>query len=287
MIKLRNLICEIIAERMSYADLMKSSDKARYDRSKRIPVKPLVVKSINDREAWKFSYKTPSDENTTGLRHQGFIYFFKDDINTGEENVMKLDCSVDCSCPDYKYRWAYNNKKADAGELGGNSLNKNNGASPQPYNDFGPGLCKHLLALKEYLKTEVNFEPTQPSQTSQPQGPRPVKPVVVPASPPPDKAPPEEPEEIPVEKEPTDPTQSPEPTDGEELPIEPETQPEVPTLNAPEEPDEVPIQGEVPEEPPAEENPDKKKIKEMVSNVNELSKSLDDICRNQPIFIVK
>jgi hypothetical protein len=173
MLKLRDLICEIIAERMSYEDLMANSDTERKDRASRIPARSLVVRSVNDREAWKFSYKTPKSEITTskqfpnGQRHQGFIYFYKDDIKVGE-NAMKIDCSVDCSCKDYRYRMSYANKSQEAGENGPSSLNK--GFNYPSSINRGPGLCKHLISLKEYLKTEVET-------TAAPVTPPPVKPT--------------------------------------------------------------------------------------------------------------
>lgn len=274
MIKLRNLILEIIAERMSFADLMAVSDPARKNRASRIPAKSLAVRSINDREAWKFSYKTPKDENTTGLRHQGFIYFFKEDIQPGD-NAMKVDCSVDCSCPDYKYRFSYANKAADAGENGPTSLNK--GLNYPSSINRGPGLCKHLIALKEYLRTEIEGEPEQPPQEpTQPQRPqKPPTPVAIPKSPASGTVPPEEPEQPEV---PQEPTQAPD--------VEPETEPQQPTTDqTPQGPEEVP-QDQEPEEPNPEEEPDKKKLKETNMGIN-IVQSLDELCKNSPLFIVQ
>jgi hypothetical protein len=271
MIKLRNLICEIIAERMSYAELMKASDPERADRASRIPSKSLVVRSLNDREAWKFSYKTPRDENTTGLRHQGFIYFFKEGITPGD-NAMTLDCSTDCDCADYKYRWAANNYRAGAGEIGANSLNKNNGTTPRTGNS--PGLCKHLLSLKAYLQTEIEGEPTSPEEPVQGE-----KPVVIPKSPDPNVMPPEEPEPI----EPEDPTQTPEPDKEKELQAEP-TEPDVDPTQTPQGPEEPEGQ---PTEEPEDENPEKKKLKEVSVDKGRISKILDNICKTKPIFVIK
>lgn len=269
MIKLRSLISEMLVEKMSYEDLMRSSDPARKDRASRIPAKSLVAKSINDREAWKFSYKTPRDENTTGIRHQGFIYFYKEEMAPGD-NAMKIPCSVDCSCPDYKFRFSYANKQQDAGENGPNSLNK--GLSYPSSINAGPGLCKHLIALKEYLRTKIETEPEPPVAPDQPA----EKPVVVPASPPKDKTPPEEPE--PESKD--DPTQTPEPE-----PVEPNQTPtpEVPDpTQSPKKPEEVPLNQQ---EEPSTEIPDEKKLKETF-NRSRIAKALDEFCRNNRIFIV-
>ncbi len=281
MIKLRDLICEIIAERMSYADLMSVSDPNRKDRAKRIPAKSLVVRADDDREAWKFSYKTPKDESTTGLRHQGFIHFFKDDINSGD-NAMQIDCSVDCSCPDYKYRWAYNNARAGAGELGAGALNRNNGAAPKI--NLGEGLCKHLLSLKEYLKTKIDGEPVQPPDAQKGVS---VDPVVHPASPPPEKVPAEDPVDVEPEEIPVDPTQSPDVDVG--LQDEPEQPVEDPT-QTPQEP-EIDPDVKTQEDPPIDDpntqqnNPDKK-LKENITDKSKIIKILDSLCRNKNVFIV-
>jgi len=265
MIKLRNLICEIISEKMSYSDLMKSSDPERVDRASRIPARSLVVRSLNDREAWKFSYKTPRNENTTELRHQGFIYFFKEEINVGD-NAMEIPCSVDCDCRDYKYRFSYANKQQDAGENGPNSLNK--GLNYPSVINEGPGLCKHLYSLKAYLQTEIEG---QPSITIEPE-----QPVVVPKSPSPDDVPPDE---EPEEEQPVDPTQTPEP---EIDPTEPTSDVENPT-QTPQEPKDVDQDQQ--EEPVDEPEKNKKKLKETL-NRTKISKSLDEFCKKNRIFIV-
>lgn len=255
---------------MSYDQLMNASDSARKNRATRIPSKSLVVKSINDREAWKFSYKTPREENTTGLRHQGFIYFFKEFMEPGD-NAAKIPCSVDCSCPDYRYRFSYANKTQDAGENGSNSLNK--GLNYPSSINRGPGLCKHLISLKEYLKTNIEGE-EEPK--TEPQQQIPVQqPVAIPAPQKPEAMPPEEPEEVP--EKPIDPTQTPEP---EEEPIA-KTEPV-------EDPTQTPQEPEKEEEPlPPEEEPNKKKkpLKEWEDRI-ELFKALDEFCKKNPIFII-
>lgn len=255
MLKLKPLIMESLLERMSYKELMDMSTPERKDRASRIPARSLAVRSVNDREAWKFSYKTPKTENTTGLRHQGFIYFYKESIRPGE-NAMTIDCSTDCSCPDYRYRFSYANKQQDAGENGFTSLNK--GYNYPSSINRGPGLCKHLLSLKEFLKTNIEAEPTQPE--------RPVKPV--PKTPPPEKTPPEEPEEIPIDKTQTPDTEEPVKPEEEE-PVEDPTQ-------TPEGPDK--------EEGEEEENPEE--LKESGFDRNKISMALDEFCRTHPLFIV-
>jgi hypothetical protein len=270
MIKLRPLICEIIAEKMSYQDLMNSSDPARIDRGSRIPSTSLAVKSINDKEAWKFSYKTPRDENTTGRRHQGFIYFFKDNMNIGD-NAMKIPCSVDCSCPDYKFRFSYANKQQDAGENGPNSLNK--GLNYPSSINKGPGLCKHLISLKEYLRTHIEPQPDSSNQHQTIQPPK-GTPVVIPKT---TKQGEEDPTKVTV-----DPTQTPKPE--KDLP-DTSKQVDDPT-QTPQEPDND-QKDELPTDQEPVVDPNKKeKLKEFNNNFN-LAKSLDEFCKKFPIFIIK
>lgn len=288
MIKLRYLISEIIAERLSYSDLMRSSDPKRKDRSHRIPARSLKVFSENDKEAWKFSYKTPRDENTTGLRHQGFIYFFKDSITPGD-NALTLDCSVDCGCPDYKYRWAYNNAQSDAGEIGSNSANKNNGTPPQI--NLGIGLCKHLLSLKEYLRTKIESEPSTTDNSDSVK-----KPIVVPKNPPSTSIPSDDSDQSDFDSDvdsdvPTsddnsnidDPTQSPDQTDNTHLQTFKTTTPNDPT-QAPDTATDVDIT-----EPDQTDDPNsvdtKHKLKETV-NKNKIETCLNNLCNNHRIFIV-
>lgn len=271
MIKLKQLIQHLLVEKMSYTDLMNNSDSDRKDRGGRIPARSLVVKSVNDKEAWKFSYKSPSDENTTGLRHQGFIYFFKDSVDIGND-ASDIPCSVDCSCPDYKFRFSFSNKQQGAGENGSNSLNK--GLNYPSSVNQGPGLCKHLISLKEYLRTKVDAPPQQPSEPEQSV----KKPVVVPRTPSPNEVPAEEPTEEPTEKPigSEDPTQTPEPESDE-----------LSTSSKPvEDPTQTPQEPEGDEEPtPEEPDPEEKPLKERVNKTN-LFKSFDEFCERNPIFII-
>ena len=67
-----------------------------------------------------------------------------------------MECKVDCGCPDYMYKFAHNNFKQGAGDIGPDSLNKCINRPPQPAYDIGEGLCKHLAALRNYLKTKIS-----------------------------------------------------------------------------------------------------------------------------------
>jgi hypothetical protein len=281
---------EVLAERMSYSDLMRASDPKRIERSARIPAKSMLVRSVNDRESWKFSYKTPFGESETGLRHTGFIYFFKDGLQPGD-NAMSIDCSVDCSCPDYKYRWAYNNAADQAGELGATSLNKNNGSPPKV--NLGNGLCKHLLSLKEYLNTRIESDKTVPDTATDPAtSPKSTgKPVVVPKSPD-NTTTPQDSEEPPPQdgSDNIDKTQSPDPEnpasdDQGTVPVEP-------TSDTPQEPE--PSSDDVDavdaeKDNNVDKNTKKKLNKDALTesdSAKNIARRLDVICNTHRLFIL-
>ncbi len=177
MISFAKIMQTVLTERMSFSDLYSTSDPARIDRSADVKSKSLRVTSMDGQEAWTFSYK--SSPSTTGHRWHGYVRFLKD-TEGHAGSAADLDCMVDCDCPDYRYRFAYNNAKEEAGALGPNSWNKNNGQPPRPRDqggvgDYGTGMCKHLISLGEYLKT--NIEPTAPEP---PKVPAPKAPTVKP-----------------------------------------------------------------------------------------------------------
>lgn len=189
MISLKKIVQSFLCERMTFNQLVAASagkpDPSRMGRSDHVKSKSVRVTTIDEQEAWTFSYKSQGHHSTTGDRHHGYVRFFKDNVRANEQ-ASNIDCMVDCDCPDYKYRWAYNNAKAGAGTTGNASWNGNNGSPPKPreqggVGQLGEGLCKHLISLGRFLQTEV--EPEQPeTPTQQPQKTQPTptssKPVV-------------------------------------------------------------------------------------------------------------
>jgi hypothetical protein len=144
---------------------------------------------MDDTEAWTFSYKSQGSHSTTGKRWRGYVRFLKENV-LATDNVEDLDCKLYCDCPDYVYRYAYNNNRTDAGDLG-----RNNGQPPRPRNahppgvgDFGNGMCKHLAAIGRFLESNINApepddekpsaapakEPSKIAKTRPSQGPRTV-----------------------------------------------------------------------------------------------------------------
>lgn len=168
MISFAKIMQRVLTERMSFSDLYSTSTPDRIDRSKNVNARSLRVTSMGGQEAWTFTYK--SNPSTTGHRWHGYVRFFNENVNQAR-SAADLDCMVDCDCPDYRYRFAYNNAKQDAGALGPDSWNQNNGQAPRPValggvGDYGTGMCKHLIALGEFLKT--NIEPNAPEPEEKP-----------------------------------------------------------------------------------------------------------------------
>lgn len=143
----------ILFERLSFNDLLSRSEEGRIGRSDTVSVRPNVITTIEDDEAWTFKYK--SSPSTTGLRHKGYIRFYKDSLDT-TKSADDIECIVDCSCPDFRYVWAYADTKQDASVIGNKSYNQCINAAPHVTNPTQtPGMCKHLIGLTDYLKTKV------------------------------------------------------------------------------------------------------------------------------------
>lgn len=64
----------------------------------------------------------------------------------------ELNVKVSCSCPDYMFRFEWANAQAGASDI-----LYGNGDPPDETNpNHTPGLCKHLLALRNILKERHN-----------------------------------------------------------------------------------------------------------------------------------
>ena len=152
-----------LAENMSYEELLKltadtprspDDDTNRIDRSKNVRVRSIPVSVESGLEQWNFKYKSDKSTGNPGDPLEGHIIFLKGEIDRNDD-VAKLECKVDCSCPDYQYKFAYNNYAKGAGDIGPDSLNNAINRPPKQAYDIGEGLCKHLSALAKYLATKV------------------------------------------------------------------------------------------------------------------------------------
>lgn len=161
------MLRKVLTEKMSFRDLLRTSDPVRISRGKHeVRARSIKVISEDNQELWTFNYK--SNPSTTGNRWHGYVRFFKEDVSQAD-NAEDLYCQVDCDCPDFRYRWAYNNSRADVTPVGSDSINGNNGHPPRnPNNDLGVGMCKHLCSLAEFLKTKIEPVAPEPDELPEP-----------------------------------------------------------------------------------------------------------------------
>lgn len=175
MISFAKLMRQVLSERVSFRDLFRISEPGRKQRAKTdVKARSIRVNTMDEQEVWTFNYK--SNPSTTGNRWHGYVRFFKEDVSH-KDNAMDLHCMVDCDCPDYRYRYAYNNARADIGVVGSQPewkyANQNNGKPPRPradggVGDYGVGMCKHLCSLAEFLKTQIEPDAPEPDDEIEP-----------------------------------------------------------------------------------------------------------------------
>lgn len=191
MISFAKIMRQVLTERMSFKDLLGAAGTTRpyktdpntnrADRGRaHVNARSIRVMATENGEAWTFRYKSDHATSTTNSPYHGFVKFFKEIYDKDNVSANDLDCMVDCDCPDYRFRFAYNNAQAGAGTIRGQNgvpgwkhHNDNNGAAPKPVDqggvgDYGPGICKHLSALTEYLKTKVEPEAPEPEEEPEP-----------------------------------------------------------------------------------------------------------------------
>nr|WP_288916228.1 hypothetical protein [uncultured Pseudomonas sp.] len=153
-----------LAERMTFDKLFRVSDPKRVTRSFTVKGPPLEIDSYQDSIYYAYNFK--SQPSTTGLRHRGYVKFFKP-RHGGQKPLQHLECLVDCTCPDFKYRWAWANKQRGSGRVGTQSLNQALNRAPRHTNPKSkPGLCKHILATREYIYGLLSSFPSDRADTA-------------------------------------------------------------------------------------------------------------------------
>jgi len=148
------LLAHGLKEDMSYEELLKLTTPERKEKAANVNVRSLPVSVEKNGEQWNFRYKSSPQTTITDKPFRGSISFLKDHVDRND-NTMKLKCKVDCGCPDFMYRFAYNDASKNASQVGPDSLNKALNRKPKPAYDYGEGLCKHLVALGGFLKTKI------------------------------------------------------------------------------------------------------------------------------------
>lgn len=137
-----------ITEALTFDQMFRLSEPKRVVRSRTVKGPPLEVRAFDDATYHFFNFK--SNPSTTGLRHRGYIKFKKP---RKDLPLSQVQCEVDCTCPDFRFRWAHVLKQHGASRVGPNSLNQALNRAPRITNPTGRvSLCKHLLALKDYIQ---------------------------------------------------------------------------------------------------------------------------------------
>jgi hypothetical protein len=161
--QVQNQIC--LCERLSFDKLFRFSEPKRVKRSLTVKGPPLEIDSYQDTVYYAFNFK--SNPSTTGLRHRGYIKFFKPRSGT-QQPLQHLECEVDCTCPDFRYRWAWVLKQHKSSRVGPSSLNQAWNKAPKITNPARiPGLCKHILAAREYIYGLLSAFPSNAPDTAE------------------------------------------------------------------------------------------------------------------------
>jgi len=141
---------KFLYEDLTFDQLFRYSEPKRVKRSDTVRGPPLEINANSDTVYHSFNFK--SFPSTTGLRHHGFIKFKKPKVGNPRKPLQHIPCEVDCTCPDYRYRFAWVNKQKGAGRVGASSMNQAHNRAPRITNPAGiPGLCKHILATRDYI----------------------------------------------------------------------------------------------------------------------------------------
>jgi hypothetical protein len=149
---------------LSFSQIYGLSDPKRVLRAQTVRMPPLDV------EAWKkgmrYIFSCKSFPSTTGQRQKGFLEFEK----PKNKDIPLEDCKLKlgCTCPDFKYRWAWSLSQRGAADVGPDSLSQCINRAPRITNPKNiPGTCKHVLALARFLYgQDANFIPTEDPDSS-------------------------------------------------------------------------------------------------------------------------
>lgn len=139
-----------LTEVLTFDQLFRYSEPKRVKRASTVRGPPLEIQGNSDAVYHSFNFK--SFPSTTGLRHHGFIRFMKPRLGNPRKPLQHIPCEVDCTCPDFRYRWAWADKQRGAARIGKQSMNQCINRAPRKTNPGNvPGLCKHILACRDYI----------------------------------------------------------------------------------------------------------------------------------------
>ncbi len=153
-----------IEEIMTFDKLVSVSSDKRKERANNVRYKtpPNLQTEETDTE---YTFKTKSHPSESGKTYESAVLFYKP--KNPNLPLGKCKVKVDCSCPDYRYTWAYANKKKGSSDTGLGTLNKSTNSPPVVNNPRQrTGMCKHLVALNDYVTGEYYNLPEDMSTDS-------------------------------------------------------------------------------------------------------------------------
>lgn len=148
-------------EDLTFDQLFRYSEPKRIKRAQKVRGPPLDIRAHSNAIYHIFNFKAfPS---TTGLRHHGYVKFKRPEFGNARRPLQHIPCEVDCTCPDYRYRFAWVNKQRRAGRVGAGTMNQAHNRAPNITNPRRvPGLCKHILAAREFIYGMISRFPGGP-----------------------------------------------------------------------------------------------------------------------------
>lgn len=167
-----------ILSRLGIRHTICSHSKPRQNRKKAYRVE--IPGTENETRSWLWPQLREKDriETTETLRHcayysmdEGFLCALRkrekipytglvyDLAVEGDESFIVNGIAVH-NCPDYRYRWAFANHQRQAGPIGPGSLNQCINKAPKITNpSAAPGLCKHILATRNFIYGQLSGFP--------------------------------------------------------------------------------------------------------------------------------
>ena len=107
-------------ERLTFDKMLAYSEPKRIARAATVRQPTMQVETHGDGISYFFNCK--SYPSTTGNRQKGYIRFFRP--KNPSTPLERVECEVDCSCLDYRYRWAWAVKQRGSSRVGPTSVNK-------------------------------------------------------------------------------------------------------------------------------------------------------------------
>jgi len=136
---------------ITYKQLYRNTPKEI--KKRKVTTRPLVIKvwkRKNGKRWLRYWFSFKGSPSTTGRRSKGYIKFLEPEDVVKKKGEKNVDVAVWCSCPYFTYNleWVLTFTVVPKAS----EIKNSNGMPPQVRNtELLPHLCKHLVALKDYL----------------------------------------------------------------------------------------------------------------------------------------